>query len=48
MIAPIVNKIPQKIKTIDNEQSIADEFNKYFVNVGADLSAAIKYNGKKQ
>ena len=32
-----------EIKTIDNEQSIADEFNKYFVNVGADLSASYNF-----
>ena len=41
-----VSKTQTKIEEIHDEQSIADEFNKYFVNVGADLSAAIKYDGK--
>ena len=31
----------------DTNQSIADEFNKYFVNVGPDLSDKIEYKGKK-
>ena len=31
----------------DTNQSIADEFNKYFANVGSDLSEKIKYRGKK-
>ena len=43
-----VSKTKTKIEEIHGEQSIADEFNKYFVNVGVDLSAAIKYNGKTQ
>ena len=41
-----VSKTKTKIEEIHGEQSIADEFNKYFVNVGTDLSAAIRYNGK--
>jgi len=31
----------------DTDQSIADEFNKYFANVGPDLSNKIHYRGKK-
>ena len=42
----IVSNNQIEIEEIHSEQSIADEFNKYFVNVGADLSASIKYNGK--
>ena len=42
----IVSNNQIEIEEIHSEQAIADEFNKYFVNVGADLSASIKYNGK--
>ena len=32
---------------ITDDQTIANEFNNYFANVGPNLSAKIKYNGKK-
>ncbi len=40
------NNIPIEIKLEDNK-SIANEFNIYFANVGKKLSNEIKYNGKK-
>ena len=35
-----------KTEIIENVQSIADQFNNYFSNIGPSLAADIKYNGK--
>jgi exonuclease III/predicted metal-binding protein len=40
------NALPEEV-TITDDTQIANEFNNYFANIGPNLSAKIRYNGKK-